>query len=80
MIKLQFDSSHNVIPPTLVLSKRNGTKIGAIPATNIAVSDEFNAYTELTCSVSKYDNEAEYKYWDELKTFAVYMFPHGMNG
>lgn len=75
MIKLQFDSSHNVIPPTLVLSKRNGTKIGAIPATNIAVSDEFNAYTELTCSVSKYDNEAEYKYWDELKDFRCIYVP-----
>ena len=75
MIKLQFDSSHNVIPPTLVLSKRNGTKIGAIPATNIAVSDEFNAYTELTCSVSKYDNDAEYKYWDELKDFRCIYVP-----
>ena len=75
MIKVQFDSSHNVIPPTLVLSKRNGTKMGVIPATDIAVSDEFNAYTELTCSVSKFNNEVEYQYWDELKDFRCIYIP-----
>ena len=54
-LKIKFDSTHNVIAPTLILATRNGTRIGNLPATNIVVKDCFNAASELSFSVHKSD-------------------------
>ena len=41
-VRIKFDSTHNAIPPTLVLATRSGKKIGSIPAYNIILKDGMN--------------------------------------
>lgn len=74
-IRLQFDSSKNVVLPTLVLAKRNGSKIANLPVTDLYVTDNFNSYSEFTCTVHKYDNGVEYPYWDEVRDFRCVYIP-----
>lgn len=54
-VRIKFDNTHNVIHPTFVLATRKGKKLGVIPATNISVSDAFNASFELSFQVHKSD-------------------------
>lgn len=54
-MRLKFDSANNVLFPTFVLAKRNGRKIGAIPASNIHFTDRLNSYSEISFQVYKYN-------------------------
>ena len=58
-IKIDFDSSHNVIPPTLVLSTRNGEKLGGIIYHNLVVKDAIRNSMEMSFSVNKNDYTEE---------------------
>ena len=69
--RLRFDSTNNVLPPTLVLANRNGKKIGAIPARNISFKNPMNSYSELFFKVYKYEDTTKYKDWDYLKDFKL---------
>jgi len=70
-LQIQFDNDYSALPPTLVLAKRNGSKIGAINAFDITVSDELNTYSELSFTVYKtVDNEPN-PYWDDIKDFRL---------
>lgn len=70
-VRIKFDSTHNVIPPTFVLANRNGKKLGTVPAYNIHYSDTFNTYDELSFDVSKYDNNKQYYLWNKLQDFKL---------
>lgn len=74
-IKLQFDSSKNVVEPTLVLAKRNGDKLAKLPASDLYTTSNFNSYSEFTCTVNKFDNGVEYPFWDELRDFRCIYIP-----
>lgn len=58
-IKIEFDSSHNVIPPTLVLSTRNGEKLGGVIYHNLVVKDAIRNSMEMSFSVNKNDYTEE---------------------
>lgn len=70
-VRIKFDNTHNVIQPTFVLANRNGKKLGTVPAENIRVTDNFNSYFETVFSVNKYNNNVEYKLWDQLVNFKL---------
>lgn len=70
-VRIKFDSTHNVIPPTLVLANRGGHKLGYIPAANVSVSDSFNANFELEFQVIKQDNGEEYCSWESITDFKL---------
>lgn len=70
-VRIKFDSTHNVIPPTLVLANRSGHKLGYIPAANVSVSDSFNANFELEFQVIKQDNGEEYCSWESITDFKL---------
>lgn len=67
-IKINFDPAGNPEFPSLILAKRSGEKIGLLGnVTNQHVTDNLNSYSELSFSVTKYVNEQETPYWDEIK-------------
>lgn len=66
-IRINFDNTHNAIPPTFVLAKRYGNRLGVIPATNINFKGSFDDCSELTFSVNKVDTNL----WDEIKDFQI---------
>lgn len=72
-VRIKFDSTHNAIPPTLVLATRSGRKIGNIPAYNIIVKDGMNEYSEMSFSVNKVDcvsvNNSEYIHKSPLSVY-----------
>lgn len=70
-VRIKFDSTHNIIPPTFVLATRSGHKLGAIPATNVSISDSFNSSFELSFQVLKTDNGKEYHLWDNVTDFKL---------
>ncbi|MBQ8559397.1 MAG: hypothetical protein IJ439_05370 [Tyzzerella sp.] len=74
-VRIKFDNTHNVITPTFVLATRKGKKIGAIPATNISLSDAFNAQFDLSFQVQKYDNGNECVHWDKITNFRLLWCP-----
>lgn len=70
-VRIKFDNTHNVIQPTFVLATRAGHKLGAIPATNISVSDSFNSCFELEFQVNQSDNGKKYHLWDKITDFKL---------
>ncbi len=70
-VKIKFDNTYNVIQPTFILATRSGHKLGAIPAVNISVSDNFNSSFELEFNVYKDDNGQQYPLWDKLTDFKL---------
>lgn len=74
-MRLKFDSSHNVLSPTLVLAKRNGRKLGAVPASNIHFTDRLNSYTEISFQVYKYDNNTRCNIWYQVESLKLVFCP-----
>lgn len=70
-VRIKFDSTHNVIPPTFVLANRSGIKFGVIPAYDIEYINNFNSYDELSFKVSRYNDNKEYYLWDKLQDFKL---------
>lgn len=70
-MRIKFDSSHNVIQPTLVLATRSGHKLGVIPAINISATDNFNSNFDLEFQVDKYNNGVQCELWDDLTNFRL---------
>lgn len=54
-IKITFDSSHNVISPTLVLTTRNGNRLGGLLYHNLVVKPAIRQSMEMSFSVNKSD-------------------------
>lgn len=70
-VRIKFDSTHNVIPPTFALATRSGHKLGAIPAVNISMADAFNANSDLEFQVYKENNGKIYDKWDKITDFKL---------
>lgn len=54
-VRIRFDSTHNVIQPTFVLSTRKGKKLGKLPIYNLVFKDGMNTFSELSFRVNKVD-------------------------
>lgn len=76
-VKIDYDSNKKPINPTLVLSKKNGEKIGAIPAYQINLNAELNSGYELSFKVSKYIDGTRnaISLWNEIKDFRLVYCP-----
>ena len=70
-IRIKFDPSHNVYPPTFVLATRKGRKLGSIPARGIVFGDNLNNYSEISFQVNKEEDGITYKLWDKLTNFKL---------
>ncbi|MCD7810254.1 MAG: hypothetical protein LUG91_00115, partial [Ruminococcus sp.] len=70
-INIQFDTSHNPELPTLILAKRNGTKLGKLEATSINLADYLNDASEITFTVNKYIDGELSNLWDEIINFRL---------
>lgn len=70
-VRIRFDNTHNIIPPTFVLANRSGEKYGTVPASNIRYGDSFNSYGELSFDVYKYQDGKEYHLWNKLQNFKL---------
>lgn len=70
-VKINFDSTHNVIEPTLVLATRNGSKIGKLPAYNIVFKEGLNTYSELSFRVNKVDCKKNNDFWNQITDFKL---------
>lgn len=70
-IKIMFDAANNPESPTVVLTKRNGDKLGMLDVREISISDSFNNAAELSFKVYKeLDGELCYL-WDEITNFKL---------
>lgn len=70
-VRIKFDDTYNIIPPTFVLANRSGSKFGTIPAYDVEYTNDFNSFDILSFKVSKYDNEKEYHLWDKIQDFKL---------
>lgn len=66
-VNIQFDSSYNPLPPTVVLAKKGGTKLGVLPDHNLVYKRCFNSYSEMSFDVIK----SETYLWDNLVDFKL---------
>lgn len=70
-IKFRFDSERFVETPTIILSTRNGKKLGAIPAENIHYEENMNSSNDISFKVNKESNGRIIDLWDEIKDFKL---------
>lgn len=54
-IQIKFDSSHNVIPPTLVLTTRNGNRLGGLLYHNLVVKQAIRQSMEMSFTINRND-------------------------
>ena len=67
-IKIEFDSSHNPIPPVIVLATKSGKRLGALPAENILIRGCMNDAASVSFSVNKSDfiKSGRVGLWDQI--------------
>ena len=70
-VKINFDSTHNVILPTLVLTTRNGRKIGKILYNNLIFKDSMNQYAEFSFDINKVDYDSKNNLWTQIVDFKL---------
>lgn len=76
-VKLLFNPSGtgNIEPivktPTLVIAKKSGEKLGAIPSTNIRFECNLNSANTIDFKVYKTRNGVNFERWDEVKDFRL---------
>ena len=70
-IKIDFDAAHNPQPPTLVLAKKNGDKLGILNAKEIELTDSMNDKSEITFKVYKFIDGNKDCLWDEIVNFRL---------
>ena len=76
-VKLLFNPSGtgNIEPivktPTLVIAKKSGEKLGAIPSTNIRFECNLNSANTIDFKVYKTRNGVDFERWDEVKDFRL---------
>lgn len=70
-IKIEFDSSHNPIPPVIVLATKSGKRLGALPAENILIRDCMNDAASVSFSVNKSDfiKSKRIGLWEQIVDF-----------
>jgi len=70
-MNLNLDSQHNPKPLTLVLAKKDGTKLGTLPAHHLKVNAEFNSMWTMEFSVYKTNNGKRLEIWDKIVDFKL---------
>ena len=70
-IKIIFDSARNPEPPTIILARKNGDKLGLIDAHNIEITDNLNDVSEMSFNVYKEIDGKRYALWDEIVDFKL---------
>ena len=70
-IKINFDPSNNPESPTVILARKNGDKLGMLPAREISISDNLNDASEMSFRVYKKENGIECNLWDEIVDFKL---------
>lgn len=70
-IRIKFDSVNQPIEPTIVLARKNGEKICALPSENINVIDSFNSKVDLSFTLHKKRNGIQFPYWNEVTDFKL---------
>lgn len=70
-IKFRFDSERFIETPTIILSTRNGKKLGVIPAENIHYEENMNSSNDISFKVNKESNGRIIDLWDEIKDFKL---------
>lgn len=71
-LKILFDSTHNPIPPTILLANRRGNCYGMLPnCYALNVEDCFNGKPFFTFKISKYDNGKVFHLWNKVKDFKL---------
>ena len=66
-MRLSFNSLHNPRPFTLVLARKDGTKLGTLPAYHLKVHGEMNAPWSVEFSVYKVNNNRTLRIWNEIQ-------------
>lgn len=66
-VNIQFDSSYNPLPPTVVLAQKDGTKLGVLPDHDLVYKRCFNAYSEMSFDIIK----SETVLWDKVVDFKL---------
>lgn len=66
-MRLSFNSLHNPRPFTLVLARKDGTKLGTLPAHHLKVHGEMNAPWSVEFSVYKVNNNHTLRIWNEIQ-------------
>lgn len=70
-IKIKFDINNVPELPTMILAKRNGSKIGKIQAYSPVVKDDLNNPAEIVFSVKKYVDGKLSNIWKEITDFRL---------
>ena len=81
MSKIAFTKDNHVQPLTLVLVRKDYSKIGVIHGSEKTFKDNFNEPDELSCKVYKHVDGLYNTYWDHINDFnALYVPELGENG
>lgn len=72
-INIKFDSVGNPEPPTIVLAKRNGDKLGQLKVdpNTIELNDKFNDASEISFTLYKYIDGKLTNLWDDVVDFKL---------
>ena len=70
-IKIRFDSANNPEKPTLVLSTRNGTKLGELKSEDVVVGDNLNDVSEISFKIRKFIDNKKVELWDKVVDFKL---------
>lgn len=63
--------SQEVKPPTIVLAKKNGTKLGVIPNESVNFDCNLNSGNTIDFKVHKYYNGKKTRLWDKITNFKL---------
>lgn len=69
-IKIDFDAARNPQPPTIILAKRNGDKLGKLNATGIEITDTMSDAPEMSFTVNKIVG-GDNRLWNEIVDFRL---------
>ncbi len=72
-INVKFDLAGNPEPPTIILAKRNGDKLGQLKvnANSIELADRFNDISEISFTLNKYVDGELTHLWDKVVDFKL---------
>ena len=72
-ISIKFDLTGNPEPPTIVLAKRNGDKLGQLKVdpNTIELNDKFNDASEVSFTLYKYTDGELTNLWDDVVNFKL---------
>lgn len=70
-IKIKFDHTNNIIPPTLILLTKSGRRLGQIPALSLTVKDYLNSCSELSFVTYKDSYVGRESLWNKIEDFKL---------